>query len=461
MFQGYLDGLINGKIEGWALSVDDEHPIFVTLLIDNVPVESRKASAFRQDVKDSNTSEGNCGFSFSIPERWRDGMWHDFSVRVMNANYILPSNGLNRFRLGVGKSEVERYRLQMEALRTGSVTLSGEKELQADAPIALFAIFNKTGNLSWSQRRMLQELNDRGLSVILCQSTLEKFESFAQQAAPYCAKMIFRTNFGRDFASWALQIDLFRDEVLSAPYVLFLNDSMIGPFGSMESLFEKFSAGGYDVFGLTDSWDRGYHIQSSLFFMSKTALSSPAFWRFLYSYTFSDDRDEIIRAGEIGFSRFLLNGELKCGVHAPFEEISALWLSRLEERVNEAIALPEGAMEHGSLDERQFLHRRRGHVDYAVDWYINKASNLREGYVVNPQHTFWRELLLDYQLPLIKKELLLHNPERAPILWSMAQVIEDAFGAEAIEGISHDARLLDATIPPLLRVRDRKARSKK
>lgn len=74
---GYLDGIFQGNICGWAkLRFQDFSPLLVRIIIDEQQEINVMAQDFRQDVRDAGYGDGNSGFSVPIPQTLCDGLYH-------------------------------------------------------------------------------------------------------------------------------------------------------------------------------------------------------------------------------------------------------------------------------------------------------------------------------------------------------------------------------------------------
>ena len=90
-----------------------------------------------------------------------------------------------------------------------------------------------------------------------------------------------RPNIGYDFGSWATAIDRY-PVIAEARRVLLLNDSLVGPFATIEPLLAKFHASAADVWAVTDTAQFEYHLQSYVLGFAGQTLREPplqAFWR--------------------------------------------------------------------------------------------------------------------------------------------------------------------------------------
>ena len=162
--------------------------------------------------------------------------------------------------------------------------------------------------------------------------------------------VLVRHNEGYDFGSWQAGILFCNKYVQEVPRLILANDSCYGPFYDLSQLFDRLSASNADVIGLTDSTTLQYHLQSYFIAYNKRVLSSPVFWSFWNQIQIWPSKVDLVRVCEVGWSDIL--------VKAGFQ-LEALYF----------------AGEHG-----------------------------------NVTHTHWRQLLVDYEFPFIKTELLRLNP---------------------------------------------------
>lgn len=448
MVTGFFDGVAAGKVKGWAKTPGSKEPVAVSLLIDGQAVETKIANLPRPELSGL-TGSTDHGFAFDIPPTYRDGKTHAVAVETYGSRHPLQSteDAKSEFRFGVGDTERNLFRQRVEALLFGSSRLRGKG--RRTGPVALYACFNPTGALTWSQRRMLEELADAGCRTILCNSTLEGMESLAVEAINYCSDLLFRNNFGRDFASWAILASEYDKEIRTSEYVLFVNDSFLGPFGSMEPFFSAYRTAPADFFSITESWDVEHHFQSSIFILSKAAIASRPFYEFLYGYDFPEDKSKVIAHGEIRLSTIFLASGLSSGVIAPYPELSGRWINNAPDMMEANLTLPEHMVAHGVTTHGIAFERpHRGFVDHAQTWMLNMISNVRDMRPVNPQHVFWKEIICDFGVPLIKKELFFSNPASIPDVWRIPTLVTDLYGPEAWTGLCNDARRGKSLLPP-------------
>ncbi len=176
------------------------------------------------------------------------------------------------------------------------------------------------------------------------------------------ATLLCRPNAGLDFGAWQALIATGCAE--GADRVLLANDSVFGPFHPLAPIIERMA--GYDVWGMIESRQRGWHLQSWFLQFTGDAFRHPAVQR-VFALPFAEmDKEDVIARGELGLGAALQEAGLRCGAVVRHED--ANWFAR--------------------------RHR------------------------INMMHLDWRHNLVALGLPFVKAELLRDNPMRLP--WTPA-----------------------------------------
>ncbi len=310
----------------------------------------------------------------------------------------------------------------------------------AGGPVALFAIHQRGRHLTHSHHAMLAALSARGYRTVLVNSSPDAEAGRAELARGDIAGLVRRSDHGRDIASWLLALVLLRERLGGVDHVLFCNDSFLGPFDDLREVLAHRAAAGVDFWALTDSWDRGYHLQSSFFTLSAGCLNGEAFRHFAATYAYPNERDAVVTQGELGLSRVLVaDGGVSMAVLAPYRELAREQLADAPRMLDALRALPEY---HDALPAEvgYFDRPQRGYVDSAMAWMLKLLSDLRSGIGRNPQHVFWEPLLTRYRVPFVKKELLLSNPAGVPFFWRILPVIAATYGPDHAARVEEDMR---------------------
>ena len=116
--------------------------------------------------------------------------------------------------------------------------------------------------------------------------------------------VIRKPNIGYDFGSWSVALTL-APEIAEAERVIIANDSMVGPFTSLQPLLQQLDDTRADVWGLTDSTQFGSHLQSYFLAFCGGVLADKPLRRFWSSIRDETEKQQIIVRNEIGLSRLL------------------------------------------------------------------------------------------------------------------------------------------------------------
>jgi len=226
--------------------------------------------------------------------------------------------------------------------------------------VCLFAHFSQSQSLSASVLHYLAQLVQCGLSVHVALSGMERLDGPDREILDELGIAAYpRPNEGLDFGAWQyLMRTGCADE---ADHVFLANDSVFGPIRDLAPIVATMQSRGLDVWGMIESHEISWHLQSWFICLTRAALARPAIAR-VFGMPFTQmDKAEIILHGEIGLGTAIRTEALSWGA-----------------------CLPD---------------RRRG---------------LRKLIAANPMHVDWVSVLACGQVPFIKVELLRDNPARIP-----------------------------------------------
>jgi lipopolysaccharide biosynthesis protein len=144
---------------------------------------------------------------------------------------------------------------------------------------------------------------------------------------------------------------------------LLTNDSIFGPLFDLAPLFEKMETQKeIDFWGLTDSYEGSWHLQSFFICLSRKVFRSDSFLNFFKQDFDSYPKQELVKNGEILLSTVLIKSGFKVYATSPYKLF-----------------------------------------DPEVENYPAFAKNAT--------HYYWDRLIKETQFPFVKKELILQNPE--------------------------------------------------
>ncbi len=232
--------------------------------------------------------------------------------------------------------------------------------------VCLFSHFDTAGRILPYVRRYLSELSRCGFEIHLVSSSPNLNSSDRREVENAGVRVHCRENAGMDFASWqwALKHVVSLDDV---DWLLLANDSVFGPIFDLEPIFRSQFAADHDFWGITDSYEIDWHLQSYFLCLRGHVARSEAFREVLAVDFPSLTKRAIIRRGEISLSQSLLRAGFRGNAICPYDKL------------------------------RRFRSFGR----------------------CNATHFYWDQLIARQRCPFIKRELIRDNPMRlaSPRYW--------------------------------------------
>ena len=198
----------------------------------------------------------------------------------------------------------------------------GDEQDFTSQRVCLFSHFDIDNKIDDHVIHYLSALRDEGFKIILITSNLELDGASIDKARAICSLLVHRENRGYDFAGWALALRLY-PSLYDAQEVLLCNDSVYGPLRSLGPIFDKMNGTSCDFWGITESREVEWHLQSYFLVFKKSALTSAIFKQFWTAVRALDDKMELIRAYEVPLARLLSEGGLRPGVLVALEDVSS------------------------------------------------------------------------------------------------------------------------------------------
>ena len=277
---------------------------------------------------------------------------------------------------GLGARLARRGRFLLANLdrRNFKATLLQETIALAPGTAPRLAFFNHFDSEGRVADYVLHHLGALALAghAIVFMTTAKRLNAEALRAlAPLCWMVARRRNIGLDIGGWPCAMRLYERRtgrrLAEANRVLITNDSVFGPLQPLPPLLDAMSSRQPDLWGISESLERGWHVQSYFLVFER---EGPAFLsRWLSAFRFDPEREALIARHEVGLSSAARQKGLRIATLQSCEALAAL--------------VAEGGTEAAAA---------RKWID-------------REGRV-NPTHWFWRELIACFGSPYIKRDLL-------------------------------------------------------
>jgi lipopolysaccharide biosynthesis protein len=164
--------------------------------------------------------------------------------------------------------------------------------------------------------RSLREICDEIVFV----STTALSEVELEKVRQFCERTQLRANAGYDFGMW--QHALSALDLSNVDELVLTNSSVFGPVYPLAPIFEQMAERDCDFWGMTDSFEIRWHLQSYFLVLKRQALSAPAFAQFFSGVLPYRDKEQVIRSYELGLTQFLREHGLKPDAFVPM----ASWL---------------------------------------------------------------------------------------------------------------------------------------
>jgi hypothetical protein len=319
--------------------------------------------------------------------------------------------------------------LLISRFETGNMVISDERGQDAPEHLGpravLFSHFDRHGHIRDHTRAYVDALRSEGLDVV--------FVSNSQRLAPLdlawvrtrAARIMVRRNLGYDFAAWRDAMAACGLPAANTTLLVLANDSVYGPWGRLRSVLDQLDFNKADVWGVTDSWQHRFHLQSFFVAFGPKALDHDAFKLFWSSVRNVRWKACVVWRYEVGLSRSLIGAGLRC---------KAIWsyLGMIE-------ALRKAAAEHENRDSLPSDRRASGFTpehgknQIGEDNLFTRAGRdnaerlLRiadRRIPLNPTADLWR-VLIEHGFPFLKRELLRDNPSRVPDVAAWSSVVDE------------------------------------
>jgi hypothetical protein len=292
--------------------------------------------------------------------------------------------------------------------------------------VVLFMHFDRHGGVRPQLLSYMREFADSGRAVVFITNAGRLKPEAEAALRQICSAIIIRRNRGYDFGAWRDGIEHLGLPRADTTELILVNDSVFGPLRPIGDILEKLDYGIADVWGLTESWQSRYHLQSFFLAFGPAALRSSAFAKFWAAVYPVPAKSYIVKIYEVGITQAMLKGGLRCAAVWKYNALTSLVEGETLERLL--------AVEVSELGKTDPIHiTRRLQVMKVRDCVARRIA-------MNPTSDLWRQLLLS-GFPFIKRELLRDNPTDVQDIGDWINVARDVFGA-APETILADLRLM-------------------
>jgi tetratricopeptide (TPR) repeat protein len=188
--------------------------------------------------------------------------------------------------------------------------------------VALFVTHSPHGRLKPHVYHYLESLKRQDISVVLIVNADRSFEAVDVNFASEIDGVFVRQNEGYDFGAWAHVLRL-HPELFDAEILYLLNDSVIGPTNDIafRNILTRLRNSPADVVGLTENFDRAWHVQSYFLALKHRALSSAELRKFINGIVSYRDIEDVINEFEVRFASIVKAAGLNCEAMFPATDV--------------------------------------------------------------------------------------------------------------------------------------------
>ncbi|WP_244876895.1 rhamnan synthesis F family protein [Acidocella facilis] len=312
-------------------------------------------------------------------------------------------------------------------IRSPRQTLSSwpEAGIALGPRVVLFMHYDGRGGVRAQVFSYLRALRASGRDVVFVSNAGKLNEVAQAELREICAGIILRRNVGYDFGAWRDAIDRLGLPRAETEEVILANDSVFGPLLPLGDVLRRLDYTRADIWGLTESWQLRYHLQSYFLAFGPAALRAKAWRKFWNSVRPVPAKPFIVHRYEVGITQAMMKGGLLCAALWPYETLTKM----VSFEVLKALVADE---QDGNF------------VDPVNAARLSQVRNIRDNIArrvaMNPTSDLWRQLLLT-GFPFIKRELLRDNPSKVQDVGDWKDVVRDELGADP-GPIEQDLRLM-------------------
>lgn len=247
----------------------------------------------------------------------------------------------------------------------------------AGGALGIYLHWSPTGIVSKMVLRQLALWHAAGFDMVfISNAKVPKLDWDA--VASHVLLRLQRENTGLDFGGWRDGAALAVSRLGVPDELLLVNDSVLGPFHSLKPLVAAWRRGGAGLFGMTESWIGGPHLQSYAMLARGAAVHE----MLAHLADFRDRRSKwaVVRQGEIGLSGRMVQAGVPSAALFGYERLCALADQATRRSLGPRFENPQAMLRHP----------------------------------LNPTHHLWKVAVERMGFPYFKRELVMRNPGRLP-----------------------------------------------
>ncbi len=186
--------------------------------------------------------------------------------------------------------------------------------------VAILCHWDPTGAVRPDTVRYVRELAQAGFSVVVVSNGRPIRPDIAARLTEVSV-FLTRRNIGIDFCAWRMAMRALSLPRRETKRILLVNDSVYGPLKPLAPLLARMPPGAAELWGLTDSRERGSHLQSYFLLANEVAIRSAVWKSFWYWTVPLPSRRWMVGRYEIGLSARMRRAGFRIQALFPYETI--------------------------------------------------------------------------------------------------------------------------------------------
>jgi hypothetical protein len=253
-------------------------------------------------------------------------------------------------------------------------------QINSGSKIAVFVHWSKNDVISNHDQELINSLAlEFDQLIVMCNlnksSSMNKNDDceFKQNI-----KLVNRRNSGYDFGAYQAGLAMLKPSANLIDEIVLMNNSVYKLHESLTPLIKSVRNSCFDVTSVTNSREKGLHLQSYFLHLKKSVLNQEAFWNWFEELELSDSKFVTIDKLEIPFAQIINSFGLSSGAIWDCDDLFEFYFSS-----------------SGSALLLEFRSQ--------LSWFVGAKEILR-GRMLNPTHYMWPHLL-ELGCPFLKKDL--------------------------------------------------------
>jgi hypothetical protein len=403
-----IERVKKGQVVGWYYNQKSLAPFIFYLQIQECIIGPFKSGKYREDLHEAGINNGYASFQVPLPCWIRSN--EALSIKALDFNKSVIYEGVN-FKYSPPDS--------FKYIEDTVITIArNTRKTKTNMIRAVVLAFYSPHKISINQINLINFFKSKDFYVVASVATDNTSLTIPNDFSP--DQIIIRKNIGYDFGSWMHGYLANASLLKDYSNLYFVNDSITGPLrDDASSCFMDSEP--HDICGITESYDKKYHIQSYYWRVSSKAIQGMALDGFFFhNAPVPQDKFEAINNYELEMASYFNALGYTSGA---VMNSNALRTDTIKDFIRDASRARNHAKRIYTEDFYHILEQSP-----IMQSIINYYNQILGDNHLNPTHYYWKSLI-NHGFPFIKTELLTSNPTGYPF----TRKITDEFNVKYID----------------------------